>query len=106
MRESYAMREPGCPFCELDDGKLVAENPLAVLIHDGFPVTDGHMLAIPRRHVADYFDLHQPERNAIQGLLKEGRARLLAPNQKVTGFNLGINVGEAARQTSFTVRST
>jgi hypothetical protein len=47
MRESYAMREPGCPFCELDDGKLVAENPLAVLIHDGFPVTDGHMLAIP-----------------------------------------------------------
>ena len=76
LRESYAAREPGCPFCELSDRKVVAENPLAVLIADAFPVTEGHMLAIPRRHVADYFDLHQPERNAIQRLLEDGRARL------------------------------
>jgi ATP adenylyltransferase len=101
MRESYAMRERGCPFCELDDQKLVAQNTLAILIFDGFPVTEGHMLAIPRRHVENYFDLHQPERNAIQRLLEDGRRRLLAGHPKVAGFNVGINAGEAAGQTIF-----
>jgi len=43
------------------------------LSEDGFPVAEGRLLAIPRRHVADYFDLHQPERNADQRLLEEGR---------------------------------
>ena len=35
-------------------------------IRDGFPVTEGHTLVIPRRHVADYFDLHLAEREAIE----------------------------------------
>jgi hypothetical protein len=43
------------------------------LIGDGFPITDGHLLAIPRRHAPDYFELRPPERNAIQRLLDEGR---------------------------------
>ena len=80
-------------------GKLLAENSLAFLISDGFPVTEGHLLAIPRRHVADYFDLHQPERNAIQRLLDEGRKLLRASHPDVSGFNVGINCGEAAGQT-------
>ena len=72
VQETYAARERGCLFCECGDRQLIAENPLAVLMLDAFPVTEGHMLAISRRHVADYFDLHQPERNAIQRLLEEG----------------------------------
>jgi ATP adenylyltransferase len=101
LHESYAAREPGCPFCELSDRKLVAENPLAVLIADAFPVTEGHMLAIPRRHVADYFELRQPERNAIQRLLEDGRARLRERDAAIAGFNIGINSGEVAGQTIF-----
>ena len=81
--------------------KIVAENQLAFLIWDGFPVTEGHLLAIPRRHVADYFELHQPERNAIQRLLDEGRKLLRAKHPEVSGFNVGINCGEAAGQTIF-----
>lgn len=57
-------------------GSGIAETPLAVMIADACPVTDGHMLAIPRRHVVDYFDVRQPERNVIQRLLDEGRAGL------------------------------
>jgi ATP adenylyltransferase len=34
VRERYATREPGCPFCEVGDRTLVAENPLAVLIFE------------------------------------------------------------------------
>ena len=64
-------------------------------------MTDGHLLAVPRRHVADYFDLRQPERNAIQRLLEEGRARLRERHPNIAGFNVGINAGEAAGQTVF-----
>jgi len=100
-RESYERREEGCLFCSLGSRKLVAENALAVMIEDAFPVTAGHLLAIPRRHVADYFDLHQPERNAIQRLLDEGRKTLSARHPEVAGFNVGINSGETAGQTIF-----
>ena len=99
IRESYALREDGCPFCTVTAGKLLAENSLAFLISDGFPVTEGHLLAIPRRHVADYFDLHQPERNALQRLLDEGRNIVRGNHPGVSGFNVGINCGEAAGQT-------
>jgi ATP adenylyltransferase len=61
----------------------------------------GHLLAIPKRHVSDYFDLRQPERNAIQQLLEQGRALLRERHPEVAGFNIGINSGEAAGQTIF-----
>ena len=88
-------------FCDIDTARVVAANELAVLIEDGFPVTKGHLLAIPRRHVADYFDLGRPERNAIERLLAEGRSMTLARHPDVGGFNLGINVGADAGQTVF-----
>lgn len=100
IRDSYAMRKPDCPFCA-SSLNVIAENALAILIEDGFPVTEGHLLAIPRRHVADYFDLHQPERNAIQRLLELGRMQLQKRHPEVAGFNVGINSGEAAGQTIF-----
>jgi len=80
---------------------VFAENALAVLVEDRFPVTEGHLLAFPRRHVADYFDLRQPELNAIQRLLEEGRIRLRKRHPEIAGFNVGINSGKAAGQTVF-----
>ncbi|MEE1562255.1 MAG: HIT domain-containing protein, partial [Alphaproteobacteria bacterium] len=41
---------------------MIDENELAVVILDGYPVTDGHSLIIPHRHISDYFDLYQSER--------------------------------------------
>jgi ATP adenylyltransferase len=104
IKESYATRETGCPFCDLGERKVVAENPLAFLIEDAFPVTNGHLLAIPRRHVGDFFELRQPERNALHRLLEEGRALLLKAEPAVEGFNVGVNAGAAAGQTVFHCR--
>ena len=101
IRESYAVREAGCPFCDTGALRVIAENSLAFLMWDGFPVTEGHLLAIPRRHVPDFFDLRQPERNAIQRLLQDGRKMILEGHPEVSGFNVGINSGEAAGQTIF-----
>ena len=66
-------------------------------------VTEHHTLVIPKRHIADYFDLHQPERNAIEAMLHEQRQSVLEQDNKVTGFNVGINAGASVGQTVFHV---
>ena len=68
-----------------------------------FPVTDLHTLIIPKRHVADYFDLFQPELNAIQDLLAHQKESIIHDDKSVTGFNVGINAGKSAGQTVFHV---
>ena len=70
-KSRYNHREDGCLFCDvqtIDRGRVVAENSLAYAIRDGFPVTEGHSLVIPMRHVSDYFGLTQPEINAVKRL--------------------------------------
>jgi ATP adenylyltransferase len=74
---------------------------LAVCIQDGFSVTEGHSLIIPKRHVADYFDMFQPELNAVHALLLSRKATLIEGDPSIDGFNVGINSGEAAGQTVF-----
>ena len=101
--ESYSDREKGCIFCQLGAGRIIAENELCIAIKDAFPVTEHHTLVIPKRHVADYFDLHQPERNAIEAMLHEQRQLILKQDTTVTGFNVGINAGASAGQTVFHV---
>ena len=92
-----------CIFCNIDNTRIIAENELCVAIGDAFPVTENHTLVIPKRHVADYFDLHQPERNAIEAMLHEQRELILEHDKTVTGFNVGINAGASAGQTVFHV---
>ena len=99
VNTSYDHRESGCIFCEMPSERVIAENELAYAILDAFPVTEGHTLIIPKRHVSDFFSLYQPERNAMQRLLEEQRQNILNADSTVTGFNLGNNVGEDAGQT-------
>lgn len=79
----------------------MAENGLAYAMADGFPVTPGHTLVIPRRHVADYFDLSPEEVVACHELTKEVRQRVLAEQHGIKAFNVGVNAGAAAGQTVF-----
>ena len=100
---SYSDRDSGCIFCNDCAGRLIAENELCFAIRDGFPVTDLHTLIIPKRHVADYFDLYQPELNAIHELLAQQKQSIMHEDKTVTGFNIGINAGKSAGQTVFHV---
>ena len=98
MAESYKHREHGCVFCDITTGVL-ADHELAVTINDKHSVTPQHTLIIPKRHVSDYFDLHQPERNAIDQLLRERKEVIEREDDSVTGFNIGVNCGQDAGQT-------
>jgi len=96
---SYGDREEGCPFCDIDEGRIIDQNTLAVAIHDAYPVTELHTLVLPRRHVADYYELGRPEVNACNQLLEDAKKRIQEADSGVTGFNIGVNIGEDAGQT-------
>ena len=64
-------RQDGCVFCQIPEERIVASNELCIAFRDLYPVTPLHTLIIPRRHVADYFGLFQPERNAVSQLLDQ-----------------------------------
>jgi diadenosine tetraphosphate (Ap4A) HIT family hydrolase len=87
-----------CPFCTLPAERIVAANNHAFVIRDGFPVSRGHTLIIPRRHVGSFFEVTAEERTALFAQLDNAKAALdmeFAPD----GYNIGINDGPAAGQT-------
>ena len=70
LQASYAHRQDSCVFCALESsGRVLLENELALCIADAYPVTPGHSLVIPQRHVSDGLALHQPEWNAVVELV-------------------------------------
>jgi diadenosine tetraphosphate (Ap4A) HIT family hydrolase len=92
------MPAAACPFCAPDAGRILVAELLAFAYRDGFPVSPGHALIVPTRHVGSWFDLADEERAAMLRLLDATRARLVAQLHP-DGFNLGINDGAAAGQT-------
>ena len=92
------MTAPACPFCALPTSRIQAENDYAVLIRDAFPVTSGHTLIIPKRHVLSYFETTDAERLAMQALLVEAK-QMVEAEFRPQGYNIGVNDGAAAGQT-------
>jgi diadenosine tetraphosphate (Ap4A) HIT family hydrolase/5-methylcytosine-specific restriction endonuclease McrA len=99
VSEMYSVRQPGCPFCEPQPERILGRNALALCVADAFPVTDGHSLIFPLRHVPNYFDLTPAERNLVDALFIERRKQIISKDQSVQGFNVGVNAGETAGQT-------
>ncbi len=98
------MRRDDCLFCNIQTNertRIIAENELAYVIRDGFPVTPEHTLIIPKRHAIDYFELVQSEVNAINALMHEQKRLLMLDDPSIQGFNIGMNCGEVAGQTIF-----
>ena len=91
--------EPRCSFCSTTKESPLPENSLAFVIKDNYPVTDWHVLVVPRRHVADYFELGTAEARAGYQLVAEARALLLGQDKSILGFNVGINDSAVAGQT-------
>lgn len=87
-----------CPFCALPPARVLFRNDSAIAFRDAYPVTPGHTLVIPVRHVASFFDATPEERASMLDLLDASKQQVqseFAPS----GFNIGINDGAAAGQT-------
>lgn len=99
MPENPVEPRVACPFCDrIAVGNVIDGNDSATALLDGYPLNPGHCLVVPRRHVADFFDLSQPEQADIWRLVAELKARL-DRERAPAGYNVGVNVGAAAGQT-------
>ncbi len=90
---------PGaCPFCDPPASEVVAKNDLCYARWDRFPVSRGHLLAMPFRHTPDLFTLTTEERVALLALVDACR-EIIDGRFHPAGYNIGFNVGRAAGQT-------
>jgi diadenosine tetraphosphate (Ap4A) HIT family hydrolase len=84
-----------CELCEVREPLL--GNGLAYARHDNHSLSRGHLLVVPKRHVASFFDMTEAERAAVMALLFEAQAQVQKAHSP-DGYNIGVNVGKAGGQ--------
>ena len=91
-----------CPFCDVASqtprSRILTQNQHGFVIRDGFPVTEGHTLIIPKRHVGSFFDITDEERQSLLYLLDQAK-RDIQTEFNPDDYNIGINDGPSAGQT-------
>jgi diadenosine tetraphosphate (Ap4A) HIT family hydrolase len=91
-----------CPFCDFYnndvENRVIDKNKYSFVIRDGFPVSEGHTLIIPKRHAASFFEITSEEKDALFSLLDKHK-KVLDAEFSPDSYNIGINDGEATGQT-------
>ena len=90
-----------CLFCSIEEDRIVHEYKHFYVIRDAFPVTPLHSLIITKRHVVSYFQCSKEEHDEIPIILDTQKTELKILDNTITGFNIGMNIGEDAGQTIF-----
>jgi diadenosine tetraphosphate (Ap4A) HIT family hydrolase len=92
------MNKELCYFCSLPEERISFETELTMIIRDGYPISEGHTLIIPKRHVASIFEATIEEQIDIFSSLDKAKKQL-DENLNPDGYNIGINDGISAGQT-------
>lgn len=85
-----------CIFCR-PDRAILAETELSLAFFDSYPVSRGHALVVPRRHLVSIWDLSAGEYADAFNLVRRVK-ELLQEKFEPQGFNIGANCGAAAGQ--------
>jgi len=86
---------PACELCK--PAELIFEKPLAYARYDSHALSRGHVLVVPRRHVAGFFEMTAEEQAEVLQLLNHAH-RFVEQRFAPDGYNIGANVGKAAGQ--------
>lgn len=101
-REDINMSD--CLFCNIASGDIpsatIYEDREFKVFLDAFPGTEGHVLIIPKKHVANIFELDE-QTGAKLFALATKVARVLKDKLDFDGMNVVQNNGQAAGQTIF-----
>ena len=88
-----------CIFCKKINCKILKQLKYFFIIRDtAYPVTEHHTLIITNRHVSDFFELSEEENQELNQILKDQKKKLKDLDSKITGFNVGVNIGKDAGQ--------
>ena len=88
-----------CIFCKKINCKILKQIKYFFIIRDtAYPVTEHHTLIITNRHVSDFFELSYEENIELNQILKDQKKELKDLDSKITGFNVGVNIGKDAGQ--------
>ncbi len=86
-----------CFFCNYSK-KVLVDNGVFYSFYDDSPVTPGHALVIPKRHVTSLLDLQDDELVSMRDCIRETR-EAIEQEHTPDGYNYGVNEGKAAGQT-------
>ena len=88
-----------CIFCSKKNCKIIKSTKFFFVIRDtAYPVTKHHTLIVTNRHVSSYFDLRKKEIIELDKVINDQKKELLVLDKKITGFNVGTNIGKDAGQ--------
>jgi diadenosine tetraphosphate (Ap4A) HIT family hydrolase len=88
-----------CIFCNPHKNlTILTESATAYAMLDGYPVSKGHVLIVPKRHIANYFELPFKEQSACWFMVNKVQ-EMLSKEFQPDGFNVGININREAGQT-------
>ncbi len=87
-----------CIFCNPHKNlNLLTESATAYAIFDGYPISKGHVLVIPKHHVSNYFELPFKEQSACWLMVNKVQ-EILNTQFTPDGFNVGMNINREAGQ--------
>jgi diadenosine tetraphosphate (Ap4A) HIT family hydrolase len=84
-----------CELCK-EEMTLFGDD-YAFVRYDNNSLSKGHVLVVPRRHVADFFEMTWAEKTSVLALLDRAKAEI-SREHSPDGYNIGVNIGEAAGQ--------
>lgn len=89
----------GCVFCEgIEKERVLFETTQWIAIYDKYPVSKGHVLLIPKEHRETFFDLSSSLLESLKFRINDVK-NILDAKFHPSGYNIGVNCGEAAGQT-------
>ena len=89
-----------CLFCDKDfyGYGVINKNDSCYAVYDLYPVSEGHCLIIPFRHVENFWQLTDKEILDMHSLAASMKS-ILDKTYRPTGYNVGWNCGKSAGQT-------
>ena len=84
-----------CELCE--PSEVMLDHALAYARPEHRSLSRGHVIVVPKRHVADFFEMTPQEQVAVLEVLREAH-QLVDAEHSPDGYNIGVNIGQAAGQ--------
>ncbi|MEO7055720.1 MAG: histidine triad nucleotide-binding protein [Caldimonas sp.] len=94
-------RDPDCIFCKIVAGQIPSrkafEDDEILAFHDIAPWAPVHLLVIPKRHIASFYDVAAAD-EALLGRMLAAAPRLMRELGVTNGFRTLVNTGVDGRQ--------